>query len=56
MGIKEIREAFIEYQKQFYKPDEAYDLMAQADQIVAIRDGKYDDFIGETFEIKLVKK
>jgi hypothetical protein len=56
MGIKEIREAFIDYQKQFYRHDEAHDLMAQSDQIVAIRDGKYDDYIGETFQIKLVKK
>ena len=56
MGIKEIREAFVDYQKQFYKHNEAYDLMAQADQIVAIREGRYDDYISETFEIKLVKK
>ena len=56
MGIKEIREAFIEYQKKFYNPNEVYDLMAQSDQIVAIRKGDYDDFIKDTFEIQLVKK
>ena len=56
MGIKEIREAFIDYQKQFFRHDEMHELMQQADQIVAIRAGKYDDYIEETFKIKLIKK
>ena len=49
MTIEEKREAFIEYQKQFYKEDEAYDLIAQSDQNVAIRVGKYDEFINQNF-------
>lgn len=45
--MEELREQFINYQSQFYRDDEMYDLIAQSDQNRAIRAGSYDTFIQE---------
>lgn len=56
MTIEEKREAYIEYQRQFFDENEMYSLIDQSDQNRVIRAGGYDDIIEEQFEVKLVKK
>lgn len=43
--MKELRLAFINYQRQFYKEDDMYDMIQQSDQNRAILAGSYDDHI-----------
>ena len=51
-----IRQSFIDFQRQYYNESEAYDLIAQSDQNKAILTGKYDEFISKKFDIKLIPK
>lgn len=43
--MEELRDRFIEYQKQFYREDRMQDLIEQSDQNQAILKGKYDSYI-----------
>lgn len=53
--MEELREAFIEYQSQFYTK-EMHDQIQQSDQNNSIRSGGYDDIIKTKFQIILKPK